>query len=160
MLPADASSQRWQARIAPSIEPPSRSATVRSLCRSCLGCATSCGRLWLGPITRESLLAHYSTREEALKRRNCRHDRPNRRLDFEQSPFRLRLQRLCAGNPASIHKSFFCRTGPTLSTAVEVQFVGVLQSNSRREFRTETGKSSSESEDGHALRFARGSSER
>jgi len=43
----------------------------------------------------------------ALKRRNCRHDRPNRRLDFEQSPFKLRLQRLVRGESSQHSQVIF-----------------------------------------------------
>src|ERR1700687_6147345 len=44
--------------------------------------------------------------------------------------------------------------------AVKINLYGSSTANSRRKFRSETRKSSSESDDEDALRFARGSSER
>jgi hypothetical protein len=57
-------------------------------------------------------------------------------------------------------KSFFCRTGSTLSPASNVQLYACSRVNSRLEFRSETWKSSGESDDDDALRFAWGSSTR
>jgi hypothetical protein len=66
----------------------------------------------------------------------------------------------CSMGSVASDKSFFRRTGSTLSKAVMFSLYECSTVNSRREFRTKTRKSSSESDDEDALRFARGASER
>jgi hypothetical protein len=69
---------------------------------------------------------------------------------------------IVAGSMGSVasDKSFFCRTGSTSSKTATFSLYECSTANSRREFRTRTRKSSSESDDEDALRCARGSSER
>ena len=66
----------------------------------------------------------------------------------------------CSMGSVASDKSFFCRTGSTSSKTVTFSLYECSTANSRREFRTMTRKSSSESDDEDALRSARGSSER
>jgi hypothetical protein len=66
----------------------------------------------------------------------------------------------CSMGSVTSDKSFFRRTGSTLSKTVTFSLYECSTVNSRREFRTKTRKSSSVSDDEDALRFARRASER